>query len=54
MYPIYEVNDNQIKAAFEIAVFYDDKVIPDTLEYQIASNIIYQNNTYHLDNIHFQ
>ncbi len=54
MYPIFEVEDNQIKVTFEIAVFYDDKVIPDTLEYQVTANIVFQNNTYQLDNVYFQ
>lgn len=54
LYPAFEINNNQIKVSFEIAVFYDDKVIPDTLEYQVAANIIFQNDTYQLDNIHFE
>ncbi len=54
LYPAFEVKENQIKVSFEIAIFYDNRVVPDILEYQVAANIVFQNDTYQLDNIHFQ
>ena len=53
LYPEFTVTENQINVTFSIAVFYNGSVTPYMLDNQITADIVYHNNNYQLQNIHF-
>ena len=53
LYPEFTITENQINVRFSIAVFYNGNVTPYVLDNQITADIVYHNNNYQLQNIHF-